>query len=188
MADPSQQEVTQLLQAWSNGEREALEQLTPLVQAELHRLAERYMRGEQSGHTLQATALVNEAYIRLIDWKNVRWQNRAHFFGVAAQLMRRILIDYARSRPSCREGKAKQVSLDEALTISEEKASELLALDDALTALKYIDPRKCRIVEMRYFGGLSEEEIAEVLVLSTRTVIREWNKARAWLRCEMNKD
>src|SRR5438477_12471599 len=148
MTTPSTEELTQLLLAWSDGDREALERLTPLVEGELHRLAKHYMRGERPEHTLQTTALVNEVYLRLIDWKNVRWQNRAHFFAVSAQLMRRILVDFARSRPSSREGKARHVSLDEALLVSEEQSLDLVALDDALTALKAFDPRKSQVVEL----------------------------------------
>ena len=187
MTTPSTEELTQLLLAWSDGDREALERLTPLVEGELHRLAKHYMRGERPDHTLQTTALVNEVYLRLIDWKNVRWQNRAHFFAVSAQLMRRILVDFARSRPGLREGKARHVSLDEALVVTEEQSVDLVALDDALTALKAFDPRKSQIVELRFFGGLSVEETAEVLKLSPITVMREWNKAKAWLYRELNR-
>ena len=186
MTTPSSQGITQLLLAWSDGDQAALEKLTPLVYAELHRLAKGYMRGERSGHTLQTTALINEAYLRLIDWKNVRWQNRAHFFGVAAQLMRRILVDFARSRHYAkRSGGTRQVSLDEAITIHEDRSVEIIALDDALKSLAEIDPRKSRIVELRFFGGMTVKETAEALKTPQRTVEREWNLARAWLYREL---
>ncbi len=183
----SSHNVTQLLIAWNNGDQLALEQLVPKVQAELHKLARKYMGQERAGHVLQPTALVNEAYRRLIDWKNVEWKNRAHFFSVAAQLMRRILVDFARQRPRFAGHTANHVSLDEALTVSAERSDDLVALDDALTSLAEIDERKSRIVELRFFGGLSNEEIAEVLDISTITVIREWNKAKAWLYRELNR-
>src|SRR5215510_7155976 len=171
MATPSSQEITQLLIAWSDGDQAALEKLTPLVYAELRRLAKGYMLGERPGHTIQTTALINEAYLRLIDWKNVRWQSRAHFFGVAAQLMRRILVDFARSRHYAKRGAgAQQVSLDEALTIHENRSAEIIALDDALNSLAKIDERKSRIVELRFFGGLSVEETAEAIKTPQRTV------------------
>jgi len=186
MTAPSSQGITQLLLAWSDGDQAALEKLTPLVYAELHRLAKGFMFGERPGHTLQTTALINEAYLRLIDWKNVRWQSRAHFFGVAAQVMRRILVDFARSRNYARRGGGTQrVSLDEAITIHEDRSAELIALDDALKSLAEIDPRKSQVVELRFFGGLSAEEIAEVLKVSLRTVEREWSLARAWLYREL---
>ena len=186
MTTPSSQEITQLLLAWSDGDQAALEKLTPLVYAELRRLAKGYMLGERPGHTLQTTALINEAYLRLIDWKNVRWQGRAHFFGVAAQLMRRILVDFARARHYAkRGGAAQQVSLDEAITIHEDRGAELIALDEALERLAEIDPRKSQIVELRFFGGLSAKETAEALQVSLRTVEREWNSARAWLYREL---
>jgi len=186
MTAPSSQGITQLLLAWSDGDQAALEKLTPLVYAELHRLAKGFMFGERPGHTLQTTALINEAYLRLIDWKNVRWQSRAHFFGVAAQVMRRILVDFARSRNYARRGGGTQrVSLDEAITIHEDRSAELIALDDALKSLAEIDPRKSQVVELRFFGGLSAEEIAGVLKVSLRTVEREWSLARAWLYREL---
>lgn len=186
MTTPSAKEVTQLLIAWSDGDRSALEQLTPLVHAELYRLAKRYMAQERQGHTLQATALVNEAYLRLIDWKSVRWQNRAHFFGVSANLMRRILVDHARSRNYQKRGAgARKVPLDEAAVVSEDRAPDFVALDDALNALAEVDPRKSKIIELRFFGGLSVEETAEVLRISPRTVTREWSLAQAWLYREM---
>jgi RNA polymerase sigma factor (TIGR02999 family) len=188
MTTPSSHEVTRLLLAWNEGEQAAFEKLMPLVHAELHRLAHRYMKGERRGHTLQTTALIHEAYVRLVDWKNVRWQNRAHFFGVSARLMRRILVDFARSRPYLKgAGQLQQVSLDEALAVSEEPSADLVALDDALTALAELDPRKSRVVELRFFGGLSVEETAEVLQVSPITVMREWNKAKAWLYGELSR-
>jgi len=187
MASYSSHNVTQLLIAWNNGDPTALEQLAPLVHAELHRLARRYMRQERAGHLLQPTALVNEAYIRLIDWKDVEWKNRAHFFAVSAQMMRRILVDFARQRPRLAGKTAPNVSLDEAFTVSAGRSTDIVALDDALTSLAEIDERKSRIVEMRFFGGLSNEEVAEVLQISTITVIREWNKAKAWLYRELSR-
>jgi RNA polymerase sigma factor (TIGR02999 family) len=187
MASSSSHQVTQLLIAWNNGDPLALEQLVPMVHAELHRLARRYMGQERAGHLLQPSGLVNEAYLRLIDWKNVEWKNRAHFFSVSAQLMRRILVDFARQRPRLGGHTAAHVSLDEALPVSTDRSHDLVALDDALTRLAEIDERKSRVVELRYFGGLSNEEIAEVLHISTITVIREWNKAKAWLYRELNR-
>lgn len=187
MATHSSHEVTQLLVAWNDGDQSALEQLVPLVQAELHRLARRYMGRERPGHPLQPTALVNEAYLRLIEWKNVEWKNRAHFFGVSAQLMRRILVDFARQRPRVAGESALQVSLEEAVVIgSGGRGPDLIALDDALKSLAKIDERKSRIVELRFFGGLSNEEVAEVLGIAEITVIREWNKAKAWLYRELS--
>src|SRR4028118_1216730 len=186
MAIRSPHEVTELLQAWSAGDREALERLTPIVHAELHRIAKRYISRERPGHTLQTTALVNEAYVRLIDWKNVRWQNRAHFFGVSAQLMRRILVDFARRRPHLKNVEIRHVAIDEAFIIPTERDADLVALDEALTALAKIDERKARIVELRFFGGLSFEEAAEVMNLSKITIVREWNKAKVWLFRELS--
>jgi len=189
MTPPAQNEVTQLLLAWSDGDKAALEDLTPLVYAELRRLAERYMRRERAGHPLQTTALVNEAYLRLIDLRQVRWQNRAHFFGVAAQLMRHILVDFARARRRAERGGYKQqVSLEEAAVVSKEKSADFIALDDALKSLAEIDPRKSRMVELRFFGGLSVEETAEALNVSPRTVMREWSLARDWLYRELSKE
>jgi RNA polymerase sigma factor (TIGR02999 family) len=182
----SRHEVTELLHAWSDGKEESLDDLVPLVYEELHRLARHYMNGERSDHMLQTSALVNEAYLRLVDWKNVRWQNRAHFFGVAAQIMRRILVDFARSRNYAkRGGAARQVSLGEAEVISVGQGEDLVALDEALERLSAIDARKGRIVELRFFGGLSVDETAEVLKISTRTVMREWSLAQAWLHREL---
>ena len=182
MAAPSTEEVTQLLLAWREGDEAALEKLLPLVYDELHRLAARYMRRESPGHTLQTSALVNEAFIRLIDQQQVQWQNRAHFFGIAAQLMRRILLDHARGQArGKRGGGVHRVSFDEGAIVSEQRAAELIALDDALNALAAFDSRKSRIVELRFFGGLSNEEVTEVMGMSLRTVEREWRKAKAWL-------
>jgi RNA polymerase sigma-70 factor, ECF subfamily len=186
MTPPSRNEVTQLLLAWSDGDKGALEELTPLVYAELRRLAERHMRRERAGHPLQTTALVNEAYLRLIDLRRVRWQNRAHFFGVAAQLMRHILVDFARARRRAERGGYKQqVPLEEAAVVSKERDADFIALDDALKSLAEIDPRKSRMVELRFFGGLSVEETAEALNVSPRTVMREWSLARDWLYREL---
>jgi RNA polymerase sigma factor (TIGR02999 family) len=179
---PASQGVTQLLVDWSNGDQAALHKLLPLVNAELRQLAKRYMRRENPGHTLQTSALVNEAYIRLIDQQQVRWQNRAHFFGIAAQLMRRILIDHARSHHYAkRGGGALRVSLDETAAVTNARAAELLAVDEALEKLTAMDARKGRIVELRFFGGLTEEETAEVIGISSPTVQREWRAAKAWL-------
>ncbi len=183
----SSHEVTQLLRAWSNGDEAALDRLAPLVESELHRLADSYLRRERPGHTLQTTALVNEAYMRLIDDTGVRWENRAHFYGIAAQLMRRILVDHARRRRKLkRGGDQMRVSLAEAEAV-ETQSADIVALDDALTSLSEFDERKSKIVELKFFGGLSEEAIAEVLKISLRTVQREWNLARAWLYQELAK-
>jgi RNA polymerase sigma factor (TIGR02999 family) len=183
---PPPSDITNLLIAWCNGDQTALEKLSPLVEKELHRIASRYMSREGPGHTLQTTALVNEAYLRLIGQKNVRWQNRAHFFAIAAQIMRRILLNYARDQHRMkRGGRAVQVSLSEVSGISAEESSELIALDEALKRLAAIDERKSRVVELRYFGGLSVEETAEVLSVSAITVIRDWNMAKAWLAREI---
>ena len=180
-------EVTQLLLAWGEGDKQALEELMPVVYRELHRLARRYMAGERIQHTLQASALVNEAYLKLIDVDRVQWQNRAHFFGVSAQLMRRILVDFARSRHyQKRGGGARQVTLNEEL-IPSPSARDLPAIDDALKALEAIDPRKARVVEMRFFGGLSVEETAEAMNVSSETVMRDWKFAKAWLQRELKK-
>jgi RNA polymerase sigma factor (TIGR02999 family) len=182
MTAPSPEEVTQLLLAWREGDEAALGELLPLVYDELHRLAARYMRRESPGHTLQTSALVNEAFIRLIDQREVHWKNRAHFFGIAAQLMRRILLDHARGQARAkRGGGVHRVSLDEGAIVSAQRAAELIALDDALNALAAFDSRKSRIVELRFFGGLSNEEVAEVTGISLRTIEREWRKAKAWL-------
>jgi RNA polymerase sigma-70 factor (ECF subfamily) len=186
MKTTSSSEVTQLLRTWAEGDQEALNKLIPLVYKELHRLAAGYMRKESPNHTLQTSALVNEAYLRLVDQKKVRWQNRAHFFGVAAQLMRRILVDHARSRASLKRGAGTQkLSLDETAIITNDRAAEFLQLDEALTNLSEFDPRKSRIVEMKIFGGLNTEEIAEIEKVSADTIEREWRKAKAWLQREM---
>jgi RNA polymerase sigma-70 factor (ECF subfamily) len=181
-------EVTQLLIDWSNGDQAALDELIPLVHAELRRLARHYMAQENSAHTLQTSALINEAYIRLIDQQHMPWQNRAHFFGVAAQVMRHILIDHARKHCYAkRGGGARKVPLEEAMIVNDQRAEELVALDDALKDLAALDPRKSRIIELRFFGGLSIEETAEALQISPITVTREWRSAKAWLRREMNQ-
>jgi RNA polymerase sigma factor (TIGR02999 family) len=188
LTEPSTHEVTALLLAWSQGDPSALEKLTPLVYQELHRLARGYMGREHAGHTLQTTALVHEAYLRLIDSSRVRWQNRAHFFAVAAQLMRRILVDFARSRHQLkRGGDAPRVSLSEAVEVAGEKDADLVALDDALQNLASVDLRKSRVVELRFFGGLSVEETAEVLQVSPDTVMRDWRLAKLWLLRELSK-
>jgi RNA polymerase sigma factor (TIGR02999 family) len=184
----SSHEVTQLLRAWGNGDERALARLAPLVEAELHRLAESFLRRERPGHTLQTTALVNEAYLRLIDDNAVEWQNRAHFFGIAAQLMRRILVDHARRRQKLkRGGGALRVSLAETEAFAQGPSADIIALDDAMMSLSEFDPRKSQIVELKFFGGLGEEAIAEVLKVSLRTVQREWSLARAWLYQELAK-
>jgi len=180
------QDITELLICWNNGDQTALEKLLPLVEKELHRLAHIYMRREHTGHTLQTTALINETFLRLVDQNRVKWQNRAHFFGIAAQIMRRVLINYARDRHrEKRGGHAVQISLSEVVLVSNEKSAELIALDEALERLALIDERKSRVVELRYFGGLSVEEAAEFLKISPRTVKREWSLAQAWLHCEL---
>ena len=184
----SEKGITQLLVAWSDGDQSALEQLAPLIHSELRRLAHHYMRGERPGHLLQTSALVNEAYLRLIDWRNVRWQNRAHFFGVAAQLMRRILVDFARDRKYLkRGGDAFQVSLNEAASFAVQRSADLVALDEALTSLAEIDERKAQVVEMRFFAGLSVEEVSEVLKISKETVMRDWRLAKVWLLRELHE-
>jgi RNA polymerase sigma factor (TIGR02999 family) len=188
MPTPSAQQVTQLLRDWSQGKDAALEELLPVVHQELRRLARRYMFGERLGHTLQATALVNEAYLRLVNSRQVNWQNRAHFFAISAQLMRRILVDYARTRGyQKRGGGVPKVTLDEALMGPQEKGHDLVALDDALKTLAGVDPRKSKVVELRFFGGLSVQESAEVLRVSPDTVLRDWRLAKAWLAREIGK-
>jgi RNA polymerase sigma factor (TIGR02999 family) len=183
------QQITELLLAWNEGDERALERLMPLVHDELHRLAHYYMAGERSDHPLQTTALVNEAYLRLVDSNRVRWQNRAHFFAVSAQLMRRILVDFARARQKLkRGGDAVRVTFDEALTISHEPNAALIALDDALKALAAVDERKSRVVELRFFGGLTVDETAEVLKVSSITVLRDWQLAKAWLLRELDNE
>ncbi len=187
MLDAPQNDVTELLQKWSAGDEHALEELTPVIYGELHKIARRYMSRERDGHTLQTTALVNEAYMRLIDWKSAKFENRAHFFGVSAQLMRRILVDFARKRPKVDVGVVQHVSLEEAFTVTAEKDADLVAVDEALTELAKFDIRKAQIVEMKFFGGLSVEEMAEVLKVAPITVLREWQKAKAWLYLELNR-
>lgn len=185
MHSTSSNEVTQLLRAWSDGDTDALDKLIPLVYQELHRLASRYMRKERRDHTLQTSALVNEAYLKLVDQKKVRWQNRAHFFGVAAQLMRRILVDHARTRASLKRGAGNtKLSLDEVAIVATE-AQEFLALDNALQSLSEVDARKSRIVEMKIFGGLNMKEIAEIEKVSPDAIEHEWRKAKAWLYREL---
>lgn len=189
MTAPSPPNLTQLLVAWNNGEHDALEQLIPLVYNELHRLATRYMGRERAGHTLQSTALVHEAYERLINLKDVSWQNRAHFFAVSAQLMRRILVDYARARRyNKRGGEWRHVPLNEAVAVFQDRRTDIVELDDALRALADIDPRKSRVVEMRFFGGLSVKETAEVLNVSPETVLRDWRLAKVWLLRQLAKE
>ncbi len=182
---PPSGEVSSLLRAWSDGDRGALDRLTPIVYEELRRLAQRYLKGERPGHSLQTTALVNEAYLRLVDYKRMRWQNRAHFFAVSAQLMRRILVEHARRHNQKRGGGVQHVSLESAAVIGVHRAADLGALDDTMHALARIDPRKAQVVELRFFGGLSVEETAEVLKVSPVTVMRDWSTAKAWLHREM---
>lgn len=187
MGTHSPEEISRLLIAWGDGDQAALEELTPLVYEELHRLAHNYMRRERPDHTLQTTALVNEAFMRLVDWKNARWQNRAHFFGVSAQLMRRILVDFARSRGfKKRGGKAQRLELEEAALVCNNDDADLIELDEALKSLAKLDARQAKVVELRFFGGLSNEEAAEVLNVSTGTVRRDWSLARAWLYRELS--
>lgn len=184
----SPRNITELLIAWGDGDQSAPEKLMPLVEKELHRIAGRYMRRENPAHTLQTTALVNEAYIQLAGQREARWQNRAHFFGIAAGIMRRILLNYARDRRrDKRGGEAERVSLSEVAIMSEEKSEELIALDKALTKLESTDERKSRVVELRYFGGMSVEETAAFLKVSSVTVARDWKLARAWLRREIEQ-
>jgi RNA polymerase sigma factor (TIGR02999 family) len=180
--------VTQLLVAWTGGDDSALDALTPMIHQELHRLAARQMAGERPGHILQPTALVNEAFMRLVNWKDVQWQNRAHFFGTAAQIMRRVLVDLARTRGRAKRGRGQvHVSLSEAVAKASPHSADLVALDDALKSLEAIDPRKSRVVELRYFGGLGLEEVALVVGVSVATVRRDWSLARAWLYRELSR-
>lgn len=179
--------ITELLVAWNHGDQDALEQLTPLVYRELHRLAHGYLAGERRGHVLQTTALVHEAFVRLIDWQNVEWQDRAHFFGVSATLMRHILVQFAREQQALkRGGNAVQVSLSEAAGVSTRTSPDLVKLDDALLTLEKLDPRQARTVELRFFGGLSLEEAAAVLRVSVSTVRRDWRMAQAWLHQQLS--
>jgi len=177
-----QHEITELLEQWSGGNQSALDRLYPLVYEELRRLARSYMKREQKGHTLQTTALINEAYVRLVDQHNVHWQNRSHFFAISAQIMRRILVDHARRYLQAkRGGGALRVSLDEGMIVASERSEEVLMLDEALANLALLDPRRSQVVELRYFAGLNNQEIASVLKISENTVMRDWNLARAWL-------
>ena len=188
MGNPTTHEITQLLVAWNQGDQAALEALSPLINQELHRLAKQYMAGERQGHLLQPTALVNEAWLRLIDWRNVEWQNRAHFFGLAAQIMRRILVDFARARDrEKRGGDALRVSLTEAANVPAGRSAELVELDEALQTLEKLAPRQARMVELRFFAGLTDEESAEALGVSVGTVRRDWSLAEAWLFRELKR-
>ena len=186
---PSDSDITALLVEWNNGDKSAMEKLLPLVERELHRLAHSYMRRENAQHTLQTTALINETYLRLVDQRKVQWQNRAHFFGIAAQIMRRILLNYARDQNRLkRGGKAIHVSLSQAQILPQEQDREIISLNDALTKLEAIDERKSKVVELRYFGGLSIEETAAVLGVSDETIRREWIRAKAFLHRELSRD
>jgi len=186
VTSPPRNVITGLLRAWNNGDRAALERLVPLVEREMRRLARGYMRRERKDHTLQATALVNEVFLRLADGPQLGWQNRAHFFAIAAQVMRHILVDHARSHAyQKRGGGARKITLDEAMVVSQERAAEVVELDDVLKELAHIDPQQSRIVELRFFGGLTIEETAEVLHLSPATIKREWSTAKAWLYHEL---
>jgi len=178
-------DISALLRAWSDGDQSALARLTPIVYDELHRLARHYMKGERPGHSLQTTPLVNEAYMRLVDYERMQWQDRAHFFAVSAQLMRRILVEHARRHNLKRGGGAPHVSLEETAIVGGDQDADIVELDDAMNALARIDPRKVQVVEMRFFGGLSVEETAEVLKISPGTVKRDWRAARAWLYREL---
>jgi RNA polymerase sigma factor (TIGR02999 family) len=187
MATPAEPDVTQLLKAWGDGDEAALAQLTPLVYDELHRMAQRCMAREQPGHTLQTSALVNEAYLRLVDVHQVSWQNRAHFFAISARMMRRILTDFARSRHyQKRGGDARHVTFDEALVVSHQSNTDIVAIDEALGRLTLLDARKSQVVELRFFGGLSVEETAEAMKISPETVMRDWKFAKMWLRRELS--
>jgi RNA polymerase sigma-70 factor, ECF subfamily len=187
--EPLSHQVTELLRAWSEGEQDALDRLTPLVYQELHRLARRHMARERPGHTLETTALVNEAYLELVDSVHASWQNRAHFFAVCAHVMRRILVDWARARQVFkRGGRARLIGLEEALVVADQPDPSLVALDDALRALAELDARKARVVELRFFGGLAMGEIAAVLKISEETVQRDWKFAKSWLRRELTTE
>jgi RNA polymerase sigma-70 factor, ECF subfamily len=187
MANSASADTTQLLRAWADGDSEALQQLTPRVYRELRRMAGRLLQNERPGHTLQSTDLVHEAYLRLVNAREVDWQHRAHFFAISANLMRRILLDRARRRAAAkRGGKGEPLNLDKTVDLAQTQAREVLALDDALNALAEVDPRKARIVELRFFGGLSVKETAEVVKVSSETVMRDWKLARAWLLTELS--
>jgi len=188
MALPRSAEITGLLRAWSGGDQEAFDRLAPKVFDELHRMARHHMRNERAGNTLQTTALVNEVYLRLVDVKNIDWQQRAQFFAISAQMMRRILVDAARARGSHKRGQgAVRVNMDETAILSPERDSSIVALDEVLEAFSKLAPRQAKVVELRYFGGLSEEEIAEVLKISPRTVRRDWEFAKSWLMRELSR-
>jgi RNA polymerase sigma factor (TIGR02999 family) len=188
MMTASQHQISQLLMRYNNGDQEAFDQLMPLIYGELRKMAKRYMRGQPTGHTLQTTALIHEAYLKLAIQEEKQWQNRAHFFGVAAHAMRNILVDYARAQQADkRGGEARAVSLDEAAMVTGERAAEVVALDDALNSLAKLAPRQSRVVELRYFGGLNVEETAEVLKISAETVTRDWRMAKAWLLRELQR-
>jgi len=189
LKSPARHQITELLAEWREGNQSALDELYPLVYDELHRLARRYMSRERKGHTLQTTALINEAYVRMVDQKNVNWANRSHFFAISAQIMRRILIDHARRNAYAkRGGGAQQVSLEEVAALVPEQGRELMRLDEALKSLAERDPRRSQVVELRYFGGLNNEEIAGVLQVSENTVTRDWNMARAWLYQQLSEN
>ena len=188
MSDLSSQEVTNLLLAWRQGKKEALDKLIPVVYEELRRLAHSYMRGERKGHTMQTTALVNEAYLRLLECSRVNWQNRAHFMAISAQLMRRILVDYARSHRSQKQGGGwERISLEECQIVSPGPDPDLIEIDEALLSFALVDERKCQVVELRFFGGMTTEETAEVIGVSPDTVLRDWKLAKAWLARELKK-
>ena len=188
MSTRSSNEITDLLLAWNDGEPKALDELVPLVESELRRLARTYMKRERAGHTLQTTALINEAYMRLIDARRVRWQNRAHFYGLAARLMRRILVDYSRDRSyQKRGGGAQQITFDERLVLTPGADPDLLALDEALSELAQVDERKAQVVEMRFFGGLTEKEVALALSVSPETARRDWRLAKSWLLRKLSR-
>jgi RNA polymerase sigma-70 factor (ECF subfamily) len=187
MTRSSPQEVSLMLRAWRSGDKSALDELMPLVYNELRRLAHRYMNKEKAGHTLQTTALVNEAYLRIVGLERIEWQDRAHFFAISANLMRRILVDFARSRGYQKRGRdLKKISLDESILVSPEPGAEVIRIDEALSALAEFDARKARVVELRFFGGMTEDEAAEVLHVSRETVKRDWRLARNWLLCELS--
>jgi RNA polymerase sigma-70 factor, ECF subfamily len=188
MSESIPNDVTQLLIAWSDGDEDALKRLTPLVYRELHRLARRHMAGERDGHTLQASALVNEAYLRLVDIRKMRWNNRSHFFAMSAQLMRRILVDFARRRHYLkRGGDLHRITFNDEFVMASGQTPELIAIDEALTALEAVDPRKARVIELRFFAGLNVEETGEALKVSPDTVVRDWKLAKVWLQRELNK-
>ncbi len=183
--EADREDATQLLRAWREGDRSALERLTPIMYQELRRIARRCLAGERPGHSLQTTALVNEAYMRLVDYKRMQWQDRAHFLAISAQLMRRILVEHARRHNLKRGGDVQHVSLEQAAVVDAGRSKDLIALDDAINELARLDPRKAQIVELRFFGGLSVEETAEALSISSPTVMRDWSSAKAWLYREM---